>query len=153
MCLKLMSQKIVEVADRLIPVYVAHPIRGNNHEEFTLNIQKVEEILATYDKGKHHLIAPYLTPLKYLRETVPEDRTRGMAYNYLYFKSRMVKEIWLFGETISTGMLIEIRWALEFGIEVVPVTRATYREYYARLARGEFHAAIAPDAEPHSPPS
>lgn len=95
-------------------VYIAHPINGDVGN----NIARVEEILAVLIQQEFSCwpIAPYLDACRYLEET-EENRERCFAINKIYFSSRFINELWVFGH--SRGVDAEIAWAVEYGIPVV----------------------------------
>jgi len=102
-------------------VYIAHPINGNSRG----NILKVLAICQHVHRGNILPLAPYLTPLSYLDDAKPKDRAKGLAYNSEFFKRRLIDELWLYGDTISEGMIGEIKLAKKYQIPVIPKTRQT----------------------------
>lgn len=114
----------------IINVYVAHPIGGDVARNMALVEERCEILFKT--RPEIQPLAPYLMSLKFLDDSDPSARHRGMLYNREFFRSRLIDEVWLFGDRISDGMWQEILWAREFGIPVIPMTRETELELVRR---------------------
>lgn len=104
-------------------VYIAHPIGGNVQG----NLRKIEAIVRSVN---HNFVGvfpfvPYFADCMALDDALEGDRLRGMMNGRSCFERRMMDEVWLYGDGISSGMLEEIKLAIEYGIPVVPRTPGT----------------------------
>lgn len=108
----------------MIIIYVAHPIGG----DVARNIQLVENECGKIFQNQPGItpIAPYLFALKFLNDTDPSDRLRGISINKEYFTRGFIDEVWLFGNRLSDGMWEEVQWARVLNIPVVPMTDETH---------------------------
>lgn len=114
----------------MIIVYVAHPIGGDVEGNIRLVGKECERI---FDRHPEVMaIAPYIFALKFLDDSNPSDRLRGICMNKEYFDKGFIDELWLFGDRISNGMWQEIQWARKLGIPVVPMTNETQLELIRR---------------------
>jgi hypothetical protein len=102
-------------------VFIAHPIGG----DIRSNVEKVLRICEEVHTKDIIPVAPYLVSLQYLDDTVIEDRELGMEANHECFRRRYIDELWLFGDTISSGMQKEVLLARAVGIPVVAMTEGT----------------------------
>lgn len=102
-------------------VFIAHPISG----DIEGNMKRVLAICEQVHSREIIPVAPYLVSLQYLDDALVEDRELGIAANLECFHRRYIDELWLFGDRISSGMEEEIKLALEYGIPIVPKTKAT----------------------------
>lgn len=105
-------------------VFVAHPISG----DIKGNIKKVLAICEEIHSDEIIPVVPYLVSLQYLNDEVVEDRELGISANLVCFHRGFIDELWLFGDKISSGMVEEIRLALELGIPIIPKTEGTKRD-------------------------
>lgn len=98
-------------------VYIAHPIGGDVYG----NVNKVLSIIRTLNTSRKDIVpfAPYIVDVMALDDSDPEQRSRGFMNNEALFRSGVIKEVWLYGGRISSGMQQEIYWADELGIEVI----------------------------------
>lgn len=120
--------------DMLMLVYVAHPISG----DVARNCALVEEKCSRIYKERPSVIplAPYLMALRYLDDSIPEDRLRGIEGNKEFFLRHVIDEVWLFGDRLSAGMAEEVGWARTLNIPVIPMTD----EVHADLLEHELEA-------------
>jgi len=97
-------------------VFIAHPIKGDIEKNVEDVLKICSEIVAT----EKNVIpfAPYLQTLLYLDDGIKEERELGMKYNAEFFKRRAFDELWLTGDDITSGMLVEIRLAKKFKIPI-----------------------------------
>lgn len=110
--------------------YIAHPISG----DIKGNLKRIETI------GRHiNLNEPGVVPFAHyffdchaLNDDIPEERERGIKNGIALMGKGFIDEVRLYGDNISTGMSHEIDLAIELGIKVVPMTRATIKEYRDR---------------------
>ncbi|MEK7558357.1 MAG: DUF4406 domain-containing protein [Patescibacteria group bacterium] len=102
-------------------VFIAHPISGDVEN----NIKKVLDICHEIHKTGIIPVAPFLVSLQYLDDEVKEDRELGIEANLECFRRKYIDELWLFGDQISTGMIQEIKLALELKIPIIPQTPET----------------------------
>mgnify|MGYP006373926613 FL=1 len=96
-------------------VFIAHVISGDVEG----NIKKVIKICKAIHSVDIIPVFPSFTWRQYLPENDTTKYYSGLV-NDEYFKRGMVDELWLYGKTISAGMLKEIQLALSYGIPVVP---------------------------------
>ena len=98
--------------------YVAHPVGG----DVPGNIDAILGILGEIrfneeekEEWKNLLpIAPYIVPILYLDDEVPEQRKMGMEENQYYFKRGFIDVLILAGPVISSGMYGEIEEVVEY---------------------------------------
>jgi len=97
-------------------VYICHPIAG----DVKGNIKKIVKIIRDINLSHTDMVpfAPYLGDVLALNDNNPQERIRGMRNCIAVLQSGMVAELWLYGPTISSGMEIEVRQAIENGILV-----------------------------------
>ena len=86
-------------------VYVCSPFSGNV-EENTANARKYSRFAV--ERG-YIPIAPHLLYPQFLNDNDPVERELGMHFGNVLMSH--CAEVWVFGETISTGMDAEIRRA------------------------------------------
>jgi hypothetical protein len=104
-------------------VYIAHPIGG----DVTANLEKIIAVVRKINLKQPNIVpfVPYFADCEALSDSVPEERERGLKNGLTIINSGIVKELWLYGNTISQGMWGEIRQAHVLGIRIVPQTDAT----------------------------
>ncbi|HLF54835.1 MAG TPA: DUF4406 domain-containing protein [Candidatus Nanoarchaeia archaeon] len=90
-------------------VFIAHPIAGNIEE----NCRLVEEICREVHTREVLPFVPYLASLRYLDDTIPEQRELGICVNKATLE--FADELWLCGPRISSGMKQEVEWAVQLG--------------------------------------
>lgn len=105
-------------------IFVGHPISG----DIRGNVEKVLKICEEVHTKDIIPVAPYLVSLQYLNDEVIEDRQLGMEANNECFHRRYIDELWLYGDTISSGMRAEVALAKKMGIPIVPKTEGTRRD-------------------------
>ena len=101
-------------------IYIAHPVSG----DLSKNLEKIRQIVRLINTTREDVVpfAPYWLDCHALDDTIPTERARGIKNNSTLFKKGFIDEIWLYGHTISDGMLAEIKLASKLGIKVVPQT-------------------------------
>lgn len=97
-----------------IIVYIAHPIGGAVASNI-ICVEKILDQILQSDQGVWP-IAPYLDACKYLEDN-KENRERCFAINKMYFDTKFIDQLWVFGR--SPGVEIEIGWAIENGIDIL----------------------------------
>ncbi|TRZ53239.1 DUF4406 domain-containing protein [bacterium] len=102
-------------------IFIAHPISG----DIAGNVEKILKICKKIHNKTMIPVAPYLVSLQYLNDGEQEERNLGIEANFEAFHRGYIDELWLFGETISSGMREEINLALSLGIPVIPKTKET----------------------------
>ena len=105
-------------------VFIGHPISG----DIQGNIKRVLDICEEIHSDEIIPVAPYLTSLQYLDDSVLEDREMGIEANLECFHRRYIDELWLFGDKISSGVKQEIELARELGIPVIAKTPGAKRD-------------------------
>lgn len=108
-------------------IYISHPIAG----DMKANIERVETIIRALNLSFSTIFpyAHYLVECRVLRDSELSERERGMKNNAEVFKRRFIDELWLYGTTISPGMVEEIKLAQKYDIPIkckTPETRASY---------------------------
>ncbi len=95
-------------------IYIAHPIGGDVEG----NVERVLRICRAIHIQKRDIIpfAPYIASLKYLDDTIPEERELGMLANRELFLRKAMDEMWLYGSKISIGMAREVQLCIEHKI-------------------------------------
>jgi hypothetical protein len=113
-------------------VFISHPIRGN----VPGNIQKVLDICRLVHRSGNIPVVPYIASLMYLDDAVEEDRALGINANLIAIERGHADELWLYGDTVSTGMKAEVRHALWHGMPVIAMSSGTIdglRSFLAEL--------------------
>lgn len=100
-------------------IYIAHPVGGDVPGNM-IKIGKIYRQLSLQNEVVPFV--PYVAAIGSLNDSVPEERLLGFSHNKAIFHSGCIDEVWLYGDRISPGMLIEIHWANELGIKVVDKT-------------------------------
>lgn len=114
--------------------YIAHPISG----DIEGNLRKIEDIGRRINLNEPEVVpfAHYFFDCYALDDNIPEERERGIKNDIALMRKGFIDEVRLYGNTISRGMAHEVDLALELGIEVVPMTEATKREFTERWQNG-----------------
>lgn len=101
-------------------VYIAHPIGG----DVQANIAFVLDIIKKLNMSNSDIVpfAPYIVDCLAMDDNIPKERQRGISNNIALIKSRLVDEIWLYGNRISPGMDDEIALAEYLGIPVISMS-------------------------------
>ncbi len=92
------------------------------------NMEKVIAICEQVRKQGHTPIAPYLLSFPQADGGVIENRELGVWANLTSFERGYVDELWLYGDSISEGMKIEVALAKKLGIPVVAKSEGTQRD-------------------------
>jgi len=85
-------------------IFVSHPISG----DIEGNMKKILKICSEVHSKDIIPTAPYLVSLQYLNDDIHEERQLGIDANLIFFHKRIIDEVWLFGDTISRGMVEEM---------------------------------------------
>lgn len=119
-------------------VYIAHPISG----DIKGNLEKIRLIVRKINLERDDVVpfAPYWLDCHALNDDVPEERARGIKNDIELF--RVVDEVWLFGDRISSGMSAEINLAIKKRIGVVPQTPETSKDFREYLAQIQYASQI-----------
>lgn len=107
--------------------YIAHPISG----DIPGNIQRVLAIIKQVNLTEANTVpfAPYLPDCQALDDNIPEERERGIRNDIELFNRKFIDELRLYGNKISRGMLEEIKLAWTLGIDVIPCSDGTKKDY------------------------
>jgi hypothetical protein len=109
-------------------VFIAHPMSG----DLEGNTQKVVAICRKIHSKDVIPVSPSFTTRRYLTAD-PTDRMLAKEHINEYFERHVFDELWLFGDRISEGMMIEVNLAIKHGIPVVgktPETVAALEAYF-----------------------
>lgn len=118
--------------------YLAHPIGG----DVPGNVAKVKALLADLTKRFYPsriFSAPYLNSLEFLDDSNVRDKDIGFAINKAYFNKGAFDEIWLCGDRISNGMMVEIGWAKERGVKIIAYGMPIVDEYLQLISESHDH--------------
>lgn len=98
-------------------IFICHPIKG----DIPGNVKKVCDIIKHIATTQPDTvpIAPYITYLQALDDNDPRQRAIGLSYCLSYIDPRHIDELHVYGDTISEGMLGEIKKAERLKIPVV----------------------------------
>ncbi|MEZ7494493.1 hypothetical protein QO206_03285 [Leeuwenhoekiella aequorea] len=104
-------------------VYIAHPIGGNVYR----SVKALTKILREVNLTEPEVVplAPYYGDVMALNDENLAERARGLENGIQVLKSGAIRELWLYGDGITKGMLGEVRLAETLGIPVVPRTTGT----------------------------
>lgn len=103
-------------------IFICSPFRGNEKQNSRLARRYAR---SAYLKG-YMPIAPHLYFPQFLKEMKMEERMAGIQFGLELMKE--CQEVWVFGETVSEGMYLEITEAAKLGIPI----------RYFREENGEF---------------
>lgn len=108
-------------------IYIAHPIGG----DVAGNLEKIRQIVRELNLTRSDILpfAPYWLDCHALDDSVPTERARGIKNGEVWIKRKLVDEVWLYGERISSGMYGEVLQAHHAGIPVYPQTPGTLKEF------------------------
>jgi hypothetical protein len=114
-------------------VYIAHPISGDVEG----NIKKILAIIREINLTMPDVIpiAPYIVECQALDDNNPEERKRGIANNFQYFRRRIMDEVWLYGPRISSGMSDEWDLCEIYNIPVWSKSKETYYDWFQRMVK------------------
>ena len=93
-------------------VFIASPYAGDVES----NIRKARDYCSFAVKSGYIPFAPHLLFPQFLDDTVPEQRNLGLFMGKVFLDS--CKEVWVFGDVISSGMEEEICRANHRGIPI-----------------------------------
>ena len=115
-------------------VYIAHPIGGN----VVRNLEALAIVLREINLAEPEVVplAPYFGDVLALDDNNPAERARGLENGRTVLKSGAIREVWLYGDGVSPGMLGEVRLAEALGLPIVPKTAGTKVAYKALVAEG-----------------
>lgn len=102
--------------------YIAHPISDNPAKNL-ISLQRIYRTLALENEVVPFI--PYVATVVALDDALPHERAIGFTHNEAIFRSGCIDQVFLYGDHISKGMAIEIGWARELNIPVIPKTEAT----------------------------
>ena len=102
--------------------YIAHPISSDPAGNL-IKLQGIYRELALQNEVVPFI--PYVATVVALDDALPEERAIGFTHNEAIFRSGCIGQIYLYGDHISKGMAIEIGWARELNIPVIPKTEGT----------------------------
>ncbi len=105
-----------KTGDKKKVVYIASPLTAPTKAGVNANIEyaKRAAIFAIH-KGAVPFI-PHLMYPSFLDDTNPEERALGIELDTQILAR--CDELWTFGPTVSTGMMKEMRFAVEHGITI-----------------------------------
>lgn len=97
-------------------VYIAHPISG----DIEGNLAKIREIVKGINTHFTDIVpfVPYYSDVVSMDDTIPELRARGIANDNEMFRRKVMDELWVYGDHISSGVKAEIDLAVSLGIPV-----------------------------------
>lgn len=93
-------------------IYICSPLRGDYEKNIQKAIGYCREVALAGDLP----IAPHVYCTRFLDDTKPEERKRGMAIGAELLE--LCSEVRVYGDHISEGMQAEIRQAETLGIPV-----------------------------------
>ena len=104
-------------------VYIAHPIGGN----VVRNLEALAKVIREINLAEPEVVplAPYYADVLALDDNDPAERARGLENGRCVLKSGAIREVWLYGDGITRGMLGEIKEAFKLGIPVYGKTKMT----------------------------
>lgn len=107
-------------------VYIAHPISG----DVKGNLEKIRLIAREINLTMPDIVpfAPYWLDCHALNDNDPAERERGIENDTAFFRRKVIDEVWLYGDRISSGMAEEVALALSLGIPVISKTPETHIE-------------------------
>ena len=97
-------------------VYICHPIKGDKRR----NIEKIIKIVRKINLTMPNVIplTNYIADCLSLDDNVEAERQRGLYNDRKLIENGIVDELWVFGDTISEGMQMEIELARKMGIPI-----------------------------------
>jgi hypothetical protein len=101
-------------------VYLAHPISGNIEE----NLRDIIRIVRYINLNFQHVSpqVPYYADILALNDNDPEERARGIENDTAMIETGVYDELWLTGDRISLGMIMEVQLFKLLGKPVVDFT-------------------------------
>lgn len=104
--------------------YICHPISSDP----AANLIKLKHIYRTLSLQDEVVpFIPYVATVVALDDSVHHERSIGFSHNEAIFRSGIIDQLFLYGTHISAGMRIEIGWARELNIPVIPKTEGTVK--------------------------
>lgn len=102
---------------RMKRIFICHPIKG----DITRNIKKVCDIIKHIATTQPNTVpvAPYLSYLQALDDTNVKQRAIGLKWCLNHIDPSVIDQLHVYGDTISEGMLGEIKKAERLKIPVV----------------------------------
>lgn len=97
--------------------YIAHKISG----DIEANLADLRRIIRVINLGYPDVapFCPYYVDIVSLDDNVPAERERGIANDVELINRGFIDEVWLTGDTISTGMKHEKELAESLGVPVI----------------------------------
>ncbi|MDY0200993.1 MAG: hypothetical protein RBR40_08395 [Tenuifilaceae bacterium] len=107
--------------------YIAHPISG----DVAGNLKRIEAIGRQINLEEPETVpfANYFFDCYALRDDIPAERARGIKNNNALMRKGFIDELRLYGNTISPGMIHEIKLALQLDIPIRSMTLETAKEF------------------------
>lgn len=95
-------------------VYICHPISGDVEG----NVEKIKKIIRHINMTTPDVVpfAPYLGDILAMNDAVPSERARGIKNDKVFFERKIIDELWVCSNTITSGMDAEIKLAEKLGI-------------------------------------
>ena len=93
-------------------IFVCSPYRGNEKK----NIEFAKQCCKKVCELNQIPFAPHLYFTQFLDDSIGLERKQGMKYGLEFMK--ICDEVWVFGNTISSGMKEEIEYANSIGKKV-----------------------------------
>lgn len=97
-------------------VYICSPLRANARFTMEENLERAKAICRHCAVNGVLAIAVHLYFTQFLDDNIEEERVCGMEHGKALLA--MCKEVWVFGDIISSGMQAEIELAEELGIPI-----------------------------------
>jgi hypothetical protein len=96
--------------------YIAHPISG----DVQANLADLRRIVRKINLQYRNVLpfVPYYVDIVSMNDEIQEERERGLQNDVEIIKRKMPDELWLTGEKVSQGMIIERDAAIAAGIPV-----------------------------------
>lgn len=98
-------------------VYIAHPISGdveNNLKDIVRIVRKIN-----LDYSNITPLVPYYVDCLALDDSIESERNRGIMNDIRILQKKLIDEVWLTGDRISSGMQQEKLLAEALGIPVI----------------------------------
>ena len=102
-------------------VYIAHRISAPTREGIEANLADIRRIVRRINMEQMDIVpfVPYYCDIVSMDDNVPAERERGIWNDTEILRSGIVDQLWLTGDSISTGMTTEAEMSEILGIPVV----------------------------------
>ena len=97
-------------------IYICSPLRSNSKNTMEENIEQAKAICRHCSLRGELAMAVHLYFTQFLDDGIEEERECGLKHGLTILK--MCREVWVFGDLISSGMAAEIKLAEELGIPI-----------------------------------